>query len=116
MAAFAGEVVLTACMLQTVTRAVMTAVAVIKAILRIVLSLQKVPHQAISFGCLSSEGRLVPVRIVPMLRRLIFVSCVSRARSSKLYAAQVVATRRRPEFVTATEQVRKAGDHGRRRP
>lgn len=83
MAAFAGEVVLTACMLQTVTRAVMTAVAVIKAILRIVLSLQKVPHQAISFGCLSSEGRLVPVRIVPMLRRLIFVSCVSRARIIK---------------------------------
>jgi len=38
--AFAGEVVVTACMLQAVTRAAMTAVAAIVAILRIVLSLE----------------------------------------------------------------------------
>jgi hypothetical protein len=44
MAAFAGDVVLTACILQTVMRAVVTAVAMIRAILRIVLSLQNVPH------------------------------------------------------------------------
>jgi hypothetical protein len=49
--AFAGEVVLTACMVQTVTRAVMTAVLAMIAILRMVPSFEKVPHQAIRFGC-----------------------------------------------------------------
>ena len=48
--AFAGEVVVTACMVQTVTRAVMTAVLAMMAMLRMVLSL-KVPHQAIRFEC-----------------------------------------------------------------
>jgi hypothetical protein len=42
--ALAGEVVLSAYMLQTAMRAVITAVAAIMAILRIVLSLQEVVH------------------------------------------------------------------------
>ena len=48
--AFAGEVVVMALMVQAVTRAVMTAVAAIVAILRIELSFE-VAYQAISFGC-----------------------------------------------------------------